>query len=43
MGKRNNVNGQNIDDECGCGKPLKISDPRRQKAGVKKIIKKKII
>jgi hypothetical protein len=29
------------EDDCGCGKPLKINDPRRKNAGVKKIIKKK--
>jgi hypothetical protein len=28
-------------NDCGCGKPLKINDPRRKSAGVKKVIKKK--
>ena len=30
-------------DDCNCGKPLKPSDPRRQKAGAKKVIKKRLI
>ena len=28
------------DDDCGCGKPLKITDPKRKI--VKKVIKKRI-
>jgi len=28
-------------DDCGCGKPLKVNDPRRKKYIIKKIIKKK--
>lgn len=27
-------------DDCGCGKPIKITDPKRKKIGVKKTIKK---
>ena len=30
-------------DDCGCGKPLKINDPKRKNAGVKKVIKKKTL
>jgi len=29
-------------DDCNCGKPLKPSDPKRQKA-IKKVIKKKLL
>jgi hypothetical protein len=29
------------EDDCGCGKPLKINDPRRKNAGIKKKKKKK--
>ena len=28
-------------DDCNCGKPLKVSDPRRKKAIIKKTIKKR--
>jgi len=29
-------------NDCGCGKPLKITNPKRKAAGVKKTIKKTI-
>ncbi len=28
------------DDDCGCGKPLKVTDPKRKI--IKKVIKKRI-
>lgn len=28
-------------DDCGCGKRLKVSDPRRKKINPKRIIKKR--
>jgi hypothetical protein len=30
-------------DDCNCGKPLKQNDPRRKQAGVKKVIKKRLL
>ena len=29
------------EDDCGCGKPLKVTDPQRKKVDVKKTIPKK--
>jgi len=31
----------NQDDDCGCGKTLKITDPRRKRVGIKKTVPKK--
>jgi hypothetical protein len=28
-------------NDCGCGKQLKVNDPRRKKNNIKRIIKKK--
>jgi hypothetical protein len=30
------------EDDCGCGKPLKVNDPRRKNLNVKKTVKKRI-
>ena len=29
-------------DDCGCGKPLKVNDPRKRRIDIKKTIRKKI-
>jgi len=29
------------EDDCGCGRPLKVTDPRRRKAGAKKTVPKR--
>jgi len=31
----------NKEDDCGCGRPLKVTDPRRKKAGIKKTVPKR--
>lgn len=32
----------NKEDDCGCGKPLKVNDPRKKRIAIKKTIRKRI-